>query len=182
MTAEGWKALGSVLSGVATFLGVVGAGLYFILQNIRGFHIPNLSVSIACERRASPAAGNDWLAITVTLKKLDRGTLSLSLVDVKIGEAAPIPMWGAHLVTKGNDPLYRGIAKAGDLDWEPNNHEPLNLTPGEETQLSAVCQVEADAAHQVKIVIVAFQRGFDRYGQWQASAVSLPRERPVPIP
>ena len=181
---EEWKAFGTVLSGAATALGVAGGAWYFLVQNRRGSHMPNLSISLSCERRQSEEDGADWLAITATLKKLDRGTLGLSFARAEISEGVnrrESALWGVGLVAREGLPLYHAIKRGGketnDLDWESDHAEPLNLTPGEETQISALCQVRANAAYQVKVVIVAFQYGFQRFGQWQASAVSLPRER-----
>jgi hypothetical protein len=117
-----WRAAGGVLSGIATFLGVIGAGTYFLIKERRGFHIPNLSVSITCERCATQTKDDDWLAITVTLKKLDRGTLSLSKVSAKIGEeenSPDLPLWGAYLVTRGNCPLYEAIEKKARRKQQP---------------------------------------------------------------
>jgi hypothetical protein len=66
---------------------------------------------------------------------------------------------------------------AEDVDWNPTQAEPLHLTPGEETQFAAACRVPADAAFQVNVIIRAGQHGEGVAGQWQASTVSLPRER-----
>jgi hypothetical protein len=168
---EQWRAAGAVLSGVAQVAGVVGGGWYFFAQKRHGAQKPNLSVSIACERRASNVTDTDWLSITVTLKKLDRGMLALKLVRGRLCEdrifKRQIEFWGYRLAE------VAGVGKHGQL----TPGDELNLTPGEETQLAAVIKVPADVACEVNLVIRAFQHGDDLEGQWQASAVSLPRER-----
>jgi hypothetical protein len=172
LSVEGWKALGTVLSGFAQVLGVAGGAWYFLAQKRHGAQKPNLSVLIACERRASDKQDTDWLSITVTLKKLDRGMLGLLLVRARISDGndfeQEVNFWGKDLV--------KMTADGSSLDWKSGDGGELNLTPGEETQLAAVSRVATDAAYHVGVVIRAYQHGDNRLGQWQASTVSLPKE------
>ena len=170
-----WAALGSVLSGFATAAGVFGAGWYFLLRWLRGYHITNLAVAVACKRFQSTEAGSDWLSIRVTLKKLDRGSLRLHDAQARVSHRngrEEVSFWGLE---RFQDRLDH-TAKRRVVVWDQiaDDKPRLNLTPGEETQLAHFVRVPSGEACRVDVVVLGGQHGQQLRGQWKASDVSLP--------
>lgn len=175
---EFWGAVGNVLSGLGSMItagGVLVAGWYFFVKKERGYHVPNLSPSVSCERSRSGNAGRDHLAIRVTLKKGERGTLGLLAAAGRVTyQAHPevVTFWGCNLA-------QRRSADGRCIDWTATGGT-MNITPGEETQFATATRVPAGVACQIDVAVLALQYGETwpdgetKKGQWQASTVSLP--------
>src|SRR5471030_2722941 len=62
---------------IAKIAVVIGALLFFAWKAFAGYHVTNMVLNISCVRQPSSTEGKDDLAVLVTLKKGDRGTVSL---------------------------------------------------------------------------------------------------------
>jgi hypothetical protein len=171
-----WKAIGAVLSGVAQLGALLATGWYFLLKRSRGYHAPNLSLSIACERSPSKNAGLDWLSVQIILTKGDRAALSLRSAEGRItcgSHTQFFHFWGTAIAQKVP-------TNAVSVDWNATTGRPMNIIAGEATQFAKLLQVPVDEACQIDIAVLAEQpgdlneEGNPRVGQWQVSAVSLP--------
>lgn len=136
-------------------------------------------MSATSDRAKCIEAGYDWLVIRVSLRKLDRNTLTLHDARARVtsnsGESLHrmVSFWGtdrfAHVVS-GSDGHHRVVWDVAD----PRDPR-LNLTPGEEAQLAAFVRVPTGEPCHVDVVVLGAH--FDQNlhcGQWKASAVSLP--------
>jgi hypothetical protein len=156
---------------VAQLAGVIAAGWYFLLRSGRGHLIPNLTVSVECERmRCEDDPQSDLLLIRLHLKKGDRDTISLLDAQAHLEHGATnqdVKFWGCTCVS---------IDDHGKIDWSrmPKHPTPMNFTPGEDTEFASFARVPSGQVCIVKVAILARQYGQNLVGQWQASALSLP--------
>src|SRR2546427_3280903 len=64
----------------------LSAGLFFGYKALSGYLITNISMKVDCERRAKPESQvDDYLLITITLTKGDKGTVQLHDAQARIG-------------------------------------------------------------------------------------------------
>jgi hypothetical protein len=153
-----------------------------------------MSVSVECDRRRKPQSDTrDYLAVSVALKKGERGGLQLHDAQVRLQSCLDDSFVGPkRLLTIGrldrfpedspNTPAY--LKGAEQLDWNktPPDVPRLNLPPGDATQLAACFEVDALTPYVVEVAILGrtflFKSWKRRFGQWRAAAISLPTVSP----
>jgi hypothetical protein len=153
------------------------AGGFFLYKTVSGYLISNLSLSVTCQRQRANS-GKDYLVVTASLKKGDRGAISLHEVIASVlcagGKHETKPLSATRRLTSikvGSDEVFR-------LKDSPARDVPLlNLPPGDETMFSAWFEVPSDDPATAEVTILAgwHWHGNTRY-QWRASTVSLPMQ------
>lgn len=164
------------IKNIAETVAFACAALYFLYRATAGYLIANISITASASRQIAHS-GNDYLIVRVTVSKGDRGSVNLHDAQIQVD-------WGSKPVRvplKGIRRLSfkpRRDAPGKEINWDllSESSPMIRLTPGEETVLSGACTVPTSALCNVEVVVLGQMLLTHRFGQWQASTVSLPRE------
>lgn len=168
------------------------AGVFFAYKFYTGWFHPDLSLSLACERKpcspATTSSATDTLAVLATVKK--GPNMSIRLVDLQCRVA-----FGDNALHKRFEGIERrcfkvqnakGSFAVQEVDWENPPHigpHYLSLAPGDETQFATLFKVPSDTICTIKVLVFGrkFIPGFSQQSnanlnphQWAASFISLP--------
>jgi len=165
----------SVVEGFA----VLAAAGYFFQRLLSGYFVVNLSVAVAVERMKEDE--RDLLAVTATLEKGDRGTLSLHDVVIRVVSEGGTPIVQQVDVQRfaftrqrvNGTTLDRCVA---ELTATSMSTPLLNLTPGECMTVSGYVDVPSGKTCLVEVVVLGERTGSGNVAQWRSSTVSLPRD------
>lgn len=166
------------------------AFVFFSYRVLSGYFLTDVSIGLDCERKRAPGTEDkDYLGISVTLKKGERGGISLHDASVRITSCkanqtfGPLPLVAIARLNRtapAQDPVGdAGILRA-QIDWTkiPSNAPRLNMPPGDETRLAAFVEVDAGVPYMVEVVVLArtllLRKLHMRFSQWRAARVSLP--------
>jgi len=171
--------MGEIVRNWAEAFAWLCAGAFFVYKAFSGYLISNLSVSLKCRRRHL-GSGTDYLTVTVSLKKGDRGAVSLHDIRAHVSPTADGELDFKPLV--GTKRL--GSRDGGNGTWrilETQSREAplLNLPPGEATSFSQCFRVPSRYPCEVDVTVLGgwpWHRG-TRY-QWRASDISMPVQEP----
>ena len=174
-----WKDWTEVPKNIAATLGFLGAAVFFFYKVATGYHIVNASISIECTRRKREDGQEEFLAVSTTLKKGERGTVALrdGWARIKYGESEKF--YFKKFI--GIDRLDYN-KKDGEW-WKSLDNRYINLAPGEESSFSCLFLVPPNESCEVEIAVFGITVHFTRPGrkpglvQWRASAISLPQTR-----
>jgi hypothetical protein len=165
-----------------------------------GYFTVGLSLSITCHRqKIARSETQDYLAITVHVRGMDRGTVRLQDAIVIISDAderstsndnlsqtkEPISLNDifryAHVKNETDIPETKGRGYRFKITPRKYaHHNPLlSIAPGEEVNWGCVTRVTKDRAYVVEVVVLGSPpetktRFKDITGQWRASCISLP--------
>ena len=160
------------------------AGGFFLYKAVSGYLISNLSLSVTCQREIANA-GMDYLVVTASLKKGDRGAVSLHEVIASVFGTDGKHQTKCLSATKRLSSIKLGSDELLQLKDSPAKDVPLlNLPPNEETMFSAWFEVPSAYPVTAEVTVLGgwHWHGNTRY-QWRASTVSLPkqpRDKPAP--
>jgi hypothetical protein len=153
-----------------------GAAGFFLYKAFSGYLISNLTLSLTCQREHSKQQGTDFLVVMATIKKGDRGAVSLHDSRAAVSYGEPIREYSKEL--SGTNRLSFASKRDGirRLSDKSSKKTPLlNLPPGEETQFSTYFEVPVGVPCTVVVTLLG---GWSAHGrtayQWRASQVSLP--------
>lgn len=171
-----WSATLKMWADAAHVAGVVGALIYFGYRFFIGYFTVNVSVTLDLARASSANADIAYVAVTVKLRKGEHGSMVLHDLSGRVSfpsGVVVVPFSGFFRVSYETD----GPRGRACID-RPSASEPLlRLPPGEEAMYSAYAEVPAGAPCLVEVVVLGKIRGGRKFGQWRASAVSLPLPR-----
>ena len=157
----------------AAFTGAAG---FFLYKAVSGYLISNLTLSLTCKRQRSHQQETDFLAIMATIKKGDRGAVSLHDARATVSYGTPVQELSKEFAGTSRvsftDKRY-GIRR---ISHEPSKKTALlNLPPGEETQFSTYFEVPADVPCTVVVTLLGgWSARWRTAYQWRASQVLLP--------
>lgn len=170
-----------VIEAIATALGIVGAGGYFVWKAWLGQNNVNLSLGITTAR-CRGSADDDIVSALVTIRKGSNTALSLLHGEVRFSEAidGQPRMLSLHRleVTEVGEQSLR-------VDWNRVAGErALFVSPGEETHFACNAEVPRGWACAVEVVLLGKKRlprkppasGKGFLAQWRAGTVALPLE------
>lgn len=151
----------------------LAAAVFFAYKVLSGYLISDVSIKLACERKHK-SAELDYLALTVTLKKGERGGIVIHDGQARVRGLtvnSPQELIGVRRLDRP-DP-----AEIARIKWE-ELRRGLNLPPGDEMQFAALFEVPCGQSAVVEVVVLAKKlwRPTHKFGQWRASYVSLPHE------
>ena len=169
------KPIGETLKVWAEAIAYGSGGLFLIYKILSGYFVTDLSVKVACER-FSRGQDEEELAVTVSLKKGEKGTVRIDdvrfrLVDQAGTQVSEHPMRGIDRLSFTTSDLGRMCIA---FNRTPEQAAWLNLPPGDETQFAGLCRIPADASFLVEVAILG-RNLWGRSAQWRASAVSFPK-------
>jgi hypothetical protein len=169
------KTVTETLKGLAEAFAFIAAGGYFLYKTFSGYLVENLTLSLDCERKGSQNDTIDYLAITVRVKKGDRGAVILHDAQAKISS----PAAGETQLKKLAGTIRLSFKKSGDtlaiVEKQSEKAPLLNLSPGEETMFSTFFTVPSDRPCTVEVTVLGgWPWHFKTAYQWRASQVSLP--------
>jgi hypothetical protein len=72
------------IKAIAEIFALVAAGAYFFYRLVSGYFVVNLTVALTVTRQPIPYVPEDYLSITASLAKGDRGSLELHDAQVLI--------------------------------------------------------------------------------------------------
>jgi hypothetical protein len=165
----------------------ISAGGFFGYKALSGYLTVDMKVRLSCERKPS-VGGKDYLAVTAVIIKGERGGVELHDAQVRLQSQMTRRVHGPvdlkTIERLGRTPLQPDPPGSQSLrsriDWTrvPADVPRLKLPPGDEMQLAALFEVEANEPYLVETVILA-RRIFlghlkRRFGQWRSTIVSLP--------
>jgi hypothetical protein len=153
-------------------IAVVAAAIFFFYKALTGYLVTNMSIELSLSRRRADD-NYDYLAVVVTLTKGDRGTVRIQDAKARITEGAtplpPIPLVGVNRLTHVQQELPK------DWSMASSKNPFLNLSPGEKAQFVTYGRISRAEVCVVEVAILGkLLWNFSRFGQWRASAVSLP--------
>lgn len=162
---------------LAEIFAVGSAGGYFLYKLISGYFIVNLTINLNCDRQVSQAPDKDLIAVIVTLDKEDRGSLELHDASVKVeykGGSEVIKLVGFERNSYGPHGSFDKGFK--EMNWAVRSKKSpfLRMTPGEKTQLTAICLVPSHKECIVQASVLGKKTKSWKIGQWKAACVSLP--------
>jgi|HubBroStandDraft_1064217.scaffolds.fasta_scaffold331560_1 hypothetical protein len=175
-----YQAIGTI-KDLAQILAWIAAAGFFTYKAISGYFVVDASLRLDCERKR--ARSRDFLSVTATLKKGERGAIALVDARVRVRN-------GGNSATIGEPQELVGIRRlsyASDGDEKKkitfdrfSQDSTLNFAPGDEMQFSAFFDVGTDDAYVIEAVVLARRVvpwiGRPRFTQWRSSRVSLPLE------
>ena len=170
-----WQETRNFAEAIALFC----AAGFFLYKLRSGYLIVNLSLKVSCSRRQlSTKEDKDYLVVSITLNKGDRG--SLLIHDAQIRITCP----GEQDISCALEDLRRftyrdaGGGTSKELVWgQPSQTKPfLRLTPGDRTQISWWKEVAKGKPCKVEVAVLGKRDFSFRFGQWRASCSSLPLE------
>jgi hypothetical protein len=167
----------TVVSGFTTTIGLLAGAGYFIFKVRSGYEVLNVRLAIRCERAPKPESEMDFLAVTAIVSKGDRGSVLVQDAQAQViagGACQRIHFIGVERLSierVQEDWLFRHVVRWG---VRSRTASFLNLTPGEETQFSCLCEVPRKEPCTIEAVLLGHRPGSRRIGQWRASQISLP--------
>lgn len=168
------------------FLAFLGAALFFGFKLFSGFFNCNLSVALKCDRRPSKTGTNDYLTITVSLKKGDMSALKLHDMQAQVSHNSTtqcIPFPGILRTSYRTERVGKSTCrKVATLEKVSQTAPLLNLVPGEETSFACGVEVPAGVTVRVEVVVLGKRSYGWAVGQWRASAVVPPSDNHHPAP
>ncbi len=159
------------IKDIAQVLAWVAAALYFGYQAISGYFLVNVSLSVDTERRKSHNEDKDFLKVTVSVEKGDRGTLHLYDAKLRIRQNGE---W--------HKPIDIEVVRFGHIQengltinfGKTVKDRSLNITPGEKAIFAEWTEVDSDSPCLVEAHIMGTRISSFYVAQWKTSAVSLP--------
>lgn len=154
------------------------AALFFGYKLLLGYLITDLSLKVSCERRHKEG-DLDYLSVTVTAKKSERGAIKLDDAKARVRGLTPDnprELFGIHRLERSNPD---GQNERALIKWTESSG-CLNMAPGDEMQFAALFEVPCGQASVVDVVVLGkifwrtWRGGSARWGQWRACAISLP--------
>jgi hypothetical protein len=180
-------------SELMTGLGVLAAGIYFGWRLYRGYFVQNLSLDLQVTRFPKAGTHDDYLAVQTKVTKGDRNTTTFCDMKVQLKwlENRPSRIEAVETIKRFafgqqelENPANRNNPKILDrkrkhlvkvyFDEQHPTTPFLNMTPGETTQFSHLTTVPKNDPCVVDVVLIGRVKKSDLYGQWRASAVSVP--------
>lgn len=182
----------TLLKDIGQIFAWTAAGIFFAYRFYTGWFHPDLSLSLACERKPFPpgtaSTSIDFLTVLATVKK--GPNMSIRLVDLQ----ARVTFDGKSLekrfegIERRSFKLQnaRGSFAVQEVDWEGTpviGPHYLSLAPGDETQFAALFEVPSDTICTIKVLLFArkFIPGRSQQSnsnlnphQWGAALISLP--------
>lgn len=159
-----------------------GAALFFAYKIVSGYFIIDLSLKMECERRKLRDRAQDYLAVTVTAKKGERGAIELHDARLTVFDYSTGQKIHDSVRFKGARRLTYGPGVDGYKEVDPEkisiDHPLLNFAPGDEMLFAAMFEVGNAQVVTVEAVLLGRKkfRLPDKFGQWRATRVSLPLE------
>lgn len=166
-----------IVKTIAEILALLGAATFFVYKVRAGYHIVNVAISVATDRRTLDSA-YDHLGVAVTLRKGAHGSLKLHDARVRItwrGGEAELPLIGIERLsfTKDTDDARRCRAA---MDRISKSKPYLHITPDEEATFSCLAIVPRTEPCAIEAAVTGTEVGGKAVGQWRSSVVALPRE------
>lgn len=161
------------LSDWGQLAALLAAAVYFGFKTLSGYLISDMSVKASCERKHGPD-GLDYLAVSVTVKKGERGGVIIH--DAQARVTPSVPDEPQELI--GIRKLVPDTAGAtARITWK-QEPEGLNMPPGDEMQFASMFKVPCRQPCRVEVVILArkFLQFKGALGQWHACCISLPHD------
>lgn len=168
--SQWWESLASA----AQVLAFLGAAVFFLVKAYQGYLTVDLSLEAAC-RRSHRARGQDDLAISVTMKRGDRGSVRLRDLIVRVRDE------GGDIAVHRLDDIRR-LNYTGDgelvlpLTRRHGKMPFLQLTPNESMMVATHVLVPSTSVAVVDVVLQSQKRALRNLGQWRTSAISLPAD------
>jgi hypothetical protein len=170
----------SDVQSLATILGILGGGGFFLFKAIYGYNNVNCSISVACERQHKDQ-DTDFVSATVTIDKGPNTALSLLRSEVRFTPARTPQPIELHFHRLSVTETQSGVLS---VSWDtPAPEHALFVSPGERMHFAGVAEVPRAQPCRVEAVVLGRKRlrrpttwarsGF--LAQWRATAVSLPR-------
>jgi hypothetical protein len=163
---------------IAKTLGFFAAALFFIYKAISGYLITNMSVKLDFTRQRSAKNDADYLVVTASLSKGDRGSVNIHDAQARVrydsGEPPPVPLIGVERLSYKTVRLNNEDQKQIDWDKRSEISPFIRLSPGEEAEFACCWEVPRTAACKVEVVFIGKRLRGKRLGQWRSSGVSLP--------
>jgi hypothetical protein len=172
------QAIATSVQAIATTLGILGAGVFFLFKAAYGYNNVNCSIGVTCERQHKDN-GTDFVSATVTIDKGPNTALSLLRGEVQFSPAdtaQPVELRLHRLaVSEGGSGL--------SVCWDVLAPErALYVSPGEKLHFACVAEVPRSEPCRVEAIVLGRKRlrrltAWARspfLAQWRATAVSLP--------
>jgi hypothetical protein len=174
----------SKIETLTKVLAILGTASFFGYKAVVGFFITNTSISLVVRRFAADDA-EDFVGITVTLAKGDRGALVVHDLTVWVTPDGAQPIdcdvesgrlsYNTTSIETDDGKAIEKLLVRRDV---PSTDNPfLHLSPGESTQFAAYTRVPRHLPCVVNAVLLGRKPSDRPVGQWRASAVSFPEER-----
>lgn len=179
---ENHKSAVEALKAAVEILAYLSALLFFLVKVYGGGYLTaNVAMSIACNRQRAPnpPGGDDYLSVTITVKKGSTRTIRLLCGTVRVRELGSGRLVDRCLEVKRVD-YDRDRILNGDctgVNWPAfrKGYEFLNMPPGDESQFATVFRVHNGEACQLEVLIFGRSKLFKiNVSEWRASATSLP--------
>jgi len=164
------KEFSEVIKNYAEAAAVLGAGVYFLVKAFQGFEIIDASLTLKADRRTA-AGGNDYLAVTVTLKRGTKGGLRLHDAEITVnqGDAVQLLKPDIRRLTFDEKSDPKNLVRL-----QSRTSPTLNLAPGEEASFAVLCQVKTNEPCIIDATVIGKKFWSLVTGQWRSSVVSLP--------
>ena len=162
---------------LAEIFALGAAGAFFIYKLFTGYFVSNLSISIECFRQSNMDGESDFLSVTATLDKGDRGSINLHDAQVRAtwpnGELTESLIGLNRLSFKTNNV---GNYKVKLVNWRTlsSKFPVLRLTPGEKSHFSCYIAIPTNVPCTVEVIVLGKKPKSWLVGQWRASTTSLP--------
>jgi ligand-binding sensor domain-containing protein len=159
---------------LAECLAFLSAAVFFLYKVGAGYLKVDLSMSAKCDRHHTAHQSKDNLVIHVHLKKGPNGSLALHDAKARVMyQDSHIEVAFPGIRRSSFEPAPDGAGRK--INWKVSKTSPLlRMIPGEETELTTVCEVPSGEVCKIEIVILGKTDVWSRFGQWKASCVSLP--------
>jgi len=181
MTVGEWwwqnaRPIGETLKAWAETIAYASGGVFLIYKVLAGYFITDVSLTISSVR-APREQGHDYLSVTASLKKGDKGTIRIHDARVRITQQMSDNVVDEQRMI-GIDRLSYTTDQTGrlriDFSKASKTAPWLSLPPGDETQFVALCDVPNTLPCSIEVVILGCRLWGGRTGQWRASAISFP--------
>jgi hypothetical protein len=170
-----------VIQAIATTLGILGAGGFFVWKAWLGYNNVNLSLGIDTKRCHGSADG-DIVSALVTIRKGSNTALSLLHGEVRFSEAID---GQPRVLQLHRLEVTEGQNQSLSVNWSRVAEErALFVSPGEETHFACSAEVPRGRACDIDVVLLGkkrlprnahtYHKGF--LAQWRAGTVALPLE------
>lgn len=163
---------------IAKTLGFFAAAGFFIYKAISGHLITNMSIKLDFNRQRSAKTDTDYLVVSASLSKGDRGSVNLHDAQVRVrydsSKPPAVALIGVERLTYRTVKLKNEEQKQIDWDKRSENSPFITLSPGEEAEFACCLEVPIKAVCEVEVVFIGKRLRSTRLGQWRSSGVSLP--------
>lgn len=160
---------------VTQILAFMGALLFFLYKAVSGYHNVNGSLLVDV-RRQTASSSTDFLAVTITFKRGDLGTLVLHDIAARLSWSSDgLDITFEDMLRLSFRTEEEPIARKRIRFEETSKRAPLLLLArGEEVCFGGYAVVPSETPCHVSAVVLARALGSWKISQWRASRVSLP--------